>query len=183
VLNYSVPLPFGKGQRWLSDAGNGLNRLVGGWRFNGITSFQSGFPLAFTAVGNDLANSFGAGTIRPNRAAGCSVQESGSAVARLGEWFNTSCFSQPATPFSFGNEPRVDPGLRGEGVDNWDLALTKDTPITDQLHMKFEAQFLNAFNRVQFGPPGLQVGGTNFGQVTSTLNNPRQIQFSLRITY
>jgi hypothetical protein len=183
VLNYSLPLPVGRGQRWLMDVGAGLNRIVSGWRLSSITTFQSGYPLALTAVANDLANSFGAGTIRPDGVPGCNPKKIGSATSRLSEWFNTSCFVQPPTPFSFGNESRVDPQLRGQGIDNWDLAIAKDTRLNERVHTIFEAEFLNAFNRVQFGPPGLTVGTPLFGVVTSTLNNPRQIQLALRFTF
>ena len=175
VLNYSLNLPMGRGQLWLRNVGEGLNRVVGGWRLSGITSFQTAYPLALTAVANDMANDYGAGTIRPNRVQGCNPKKSGSATSRLQEWFNTSCFVQAPTPFSFGNEGRVDSQLRGQGIDNWDLVIAKETKITERLHTVFEAEFLNAFNRVQFGPPGLQVGGSNFGEVTSTLNSPRQV--------
>jgi len=183
VLNYSLPLPVGRGQRWLKDVGAGLNWIVSGWRLNGITTFQSGYPLALTAVANDLANSFGAGAIRPNRVQGCNPEKTGSSTSRLSEWFNTSCFVQPPTPFSFGDESRVDPQLRGQGINNWDLAISKVTRLNERVHTLFEAEFLNAFNRVQFGPPGLTVGTPLFGVVTSTLNNPRQIQFALRFNF
>jgi len=183
VLNYSLALPIGKGQRWLGNAGDGLDRLIGGWRLSSVTSFQKGYPLALTATANDLSNKFGAGTIRPDRVAGCHASKGGGAISRLNEWFNTACFVQPPTPFSFGDEGRVDSKLRGEGVDNWDLSLAKDTSITERIHAHFEAEFLNAFNRVQFGPPGLQVGSSLFGVVSSTLNNPREVQFALRLQF
>jgi len=187
VLNYSVLLPVGRGQRWLRNVGDGLDRIVSGWRLSGITTFQSAFPLALSALPNDLVNNFGAGAsglgMRPDRVPGCQAKKSGSAVSRLGEWFNTSCFVQPPTPFSFGNESRVDPQLRGQGINNWDLSIAKDTRINDRVQARFEAEFLSAFNRVQFGPPGLEAGTPLFGVVTSTLNNPRQIQFALRFNF
>jgi hypothetical protein len=183
VLNYSLALPIGKGQHWMPGASEGLNRLVGGWRLSSITSFQTGYPLALSAQANDLSNSFGAGTIRPDRVSGCAAKISGGATSRLNKWFNTSCFVQPPTPFSFGNEGRVDSQLRGQGVDNWDLALAKETGITERVRANFEAEFLNAFNRVQFAPPGLQVGSSTFGVVSGTLNNPREIQFSFRLLF
>jgi len=184
VLNYSLALPFGKGQHWMSNASDGLDRVIGGWRLSSVTSFQVGYPLALTAQANDLSNSFGAGTIRPDRVSGCSAPKTGSATSRLTEWFDTACFVQPPTPFSFGNEGRVDSQLRGEGVDNWDLSIAKDTHVTERVSAHFEAEFLNAFNRVQFGPPGLQVGSlSTYGIVSSTLNNPREIQFALRLNF
>lgn len=186
VLNYSLKLPFGKGQHYLANVGDGLNRIFGGWQLSGITTFQSGFPLAISAIPNDLVTQFGAGVggvfgMRPDRVPGCNAEKSAS--SRLEEWFNTSCFVQPATPFSFGDEPRVDSQLRGQGINNWDISIAKDTMLNERVHAVFEAEFLNAFNRTQFGPPGLQAGTPLFGVVTSTLNNPREIQFALRLNF
>jgi hypothetical protein len=185
VLNYSLVLPVGEGQHLMSNAGAGLNSVIGGWRVSSITSFQTGYPLALTAQGNDLSNSFGAGSIRPNRVPGCNPKISGSYVSRLNGWFKASCFVQPPTPFSFGDESRVDSQLRGEGVDNWDLAISKQTNITESLKLNFETEFLNSFNRVQFSPPALTLGGTPaLGVASGTqLNNPREIQFSARLIF
>jgi hypothetical protein len=183
VLNYSLALPIGQGQHWLANAGGGLDRAIGGWRLSSITTFQIGYPLALTAQANDLQTAFGAGTIRPNRVSGCNAKISGAATSRLNQWFNTACFVQPPTPFSYGNEGRVDSELRGEGVDNWDLAIAKQTNITERLKFNFEAEFLNAFNRVQFGPPALKVGNATFGVVSSTLNQPRAVQFAGRFSF
>ena len=183
ALNYSLKLPFGKGQHWLSNAGDGLDRVIGGWRASGITAFTHGYPLAITAQAEDISTKFGAGTIRPNRVDGCDPKISGSAVSRLNKWYNTACFVQPPTPFSFGNEGRTDPRLYAQGIDNWDLSLAKETSVTERVHANFEAEFLNAFNRVQFGPPNNQVGNPNYGKVTATVNQPRLVQFALRLSF
>ena len=156
---------------------------------SGTATFQSGFPLALTAQPNDLSNSFGfngpfgIASIRPDVVSGCQTKISGSAQSRLNEWFNTACYVQPTTPFSIGNEGRTDPVLRTAGVNNWDFALTKDTSLNERFHLLFTAQFLNLFNRVQFGQPGVQVGAIGFGQVTSQVNNPRQVQLALRLAF
>jgi hypothetical protein len=42
---------------------------------------------------------------------------------------------------------------------------------------------LNLFNRVQFGYPGVTQGTSNFGVVTTQLNLPRLLQFSLRVNF
>jgi hypothetical protein len=183
VLNYSVNLPIGIGQKWLGGVGTGLNRVIGGWRFSGITTFQSGYPIALSAQTNDLSTEFGVPGIRPNRVPGCQAKIGESPVSRLNKAFNTACFVQPSTPFSFGNEGRVDSQLRGDRVNNWDIAIAKDTQITERVRAIFETEFLNAFNRTQFGPPASQVGSPGFGSINSTLNNPREIQFSLRLTF
>lgn len=47
--------------------------------------------------------------------------------------------------------------------------------------MQFRAEPRNLFNRVQFVYPGLQQGAWIFGIVSSRFNNPRLLQFSLRL--
>jgi hypothetical protein len=183
VLNYSLTLPFGKGRYWLGNAGPITDRLVSGWNASSITTFQKGFPLVLTAQPNDLSKNFGFGAIRPNVVPGCTKAISGSAGSRLGKYFNTACFTQPATPFSIGNESRTDSTLRIPGTDNWDLAVSKDTVIHERFRILFTTQFLNMFNHVQYGQPGGQFGSTSFGVITSQLNNPRQIQFGLKLSF
>src|SRR5208337_2618776 len=144
------------------------------------------FPLAITsAAPNVLSSLFGAGTIRPNVVAGCNKSVAGSIVtsAQTGtSVLNPECFAAPG-PFALGNEPRVDPTLRAQGIDNWDISLSKRTPISERVSLTFGAEFFNTFNRVQFGPPNTSFGSALFGKITNQVNNPRQIQFSLRASF
>ncbi|MFC5861457.1 hypothetical protein ACFPT7_04070 [Acidicapsa dinghuensis] len=75
--------------------------------------------------------------------------------------------------------------MRANGVANWDASAYKTFSFThnENVNLQFRAESLNLFNRVQFGYPGLQQGSSNFGIVSSQLNNPRQLQFSLRLNY
>jgi Carboxypeptidase regulatory-like domain len=40
-------LPFGKGQKFLDSSNGIVSRLVGGWQFQGVYTFQSGAPISF----------------------------------------------------------------------------------------------------------------------------------------
>src|SRR5262249_40412788 len=40
-------LPFGKGQKFLTSSNGAVSRLVGGWQFQGVYTFQSGAPIGF----------------------------------------------------------------------------------------------------------------------------------------
>jgi hypothetical protein len=183
VLSYVLDLPFGKGKRFASDLPKVANALVSGWGVNGITTFQSGFPLAFAAPATTLSSSFGWGTPRPNVVAGCKKGNSGPATSRLNEWFNTACFTAPG-PFSYGNEPRVDQDLRGQGIDNWDFAVFRNFNFTERLKLQFRSEFFNIANRAQFGPPGTTVNSPGqFGVVTTQANSPRLVQFAARLTF
>jgi len=98
---------------------------VGGWGIDGVTIFQSGVSARPLQRGRLTTRRFWAGS-RPNVVAGCSKGSPLSGRGQLNEWFNTACFTAPAD-FTFGNESRTDPTLRGSGVKNFDFALFKGT--------------------------------------------------------
>lgn len=182
VVSYVMDLPFGKGRKYLSSASGFLNQAIGGWGVEGVTTFQSGFPLHFTTSEN-VTNSYGGGS-RPNVVSGCQTSMSGSAQSRLSEWFNTGCFTQPAA-FTFGDESRTDPTLRAAGIANWDFSTFKNFPFgpDGKLHIQFRAEFFNLFNRAQFGSPGQTYGTSQFGVVSTQQNLPRLVQFALRFGF
>jgi hypothetical protein len=106
----------------------------------------------------------------------------GSGKNRLNKWFNTGCYS-PVPDFTLGNEPRVDPAVRTDGTADWDLSLLKATRIRENLNVQFRAEFFNAFNHPTFAAPDNVATDAGFGEVSNQFNNPRLIQFSLRINY
>ena len=188
VISYVLDLPFGQGKKYLSNLSGPLNNVVGGWGIDGVTTFQRGFPLVF---GNGQANDaalFGAGS-RPNVVLGCDKAATGRRAARLSEWFNAGCFNAPAD-FTFGNEPRVDPILRSDGVNNFDFAVFKKIVFgpDGRAGVESRVEFFNLFNRPQFGPPNTTcciANNANFGFVTSTSpgTNPRLIQFAFKVFF
>ena len=182
VISYVQDLPFGQGRKFLSGARGLAGKLISGWGVDGITTFQSGFPLKLGTSVN-LTNSFGGGS-RPNVVPGCKSTLRGSAQQKLSQWFNTACFTQPPA-FTFGNEARVDPILRMHGINNFDVALFKNTNFSrrETLGVQFRAEFFDLFNRAQFGPPGTTLGNPQFGVVSSQVNNPRLIQFALKFRF
>jgi len=181
-ISYNLVLPFGKGQKYLSGVHGVADALLSGWGLNGITTFQSGFPLAFQAQATVLSNDFGAGTPRPNMVAGCNQAVAGSAESRINEWFNTACFTEP-NPYGFGNAPRVNSNLRAQGINNFDVSFAKKTAIRERTSLEFRAEFFNIFNRVQFAAPNTVLDSGLFGQVTAQANLPRIVQFALRLSF
>jgi hypothetical protein len=176
-----LDLPFGQGKKYLSNISGKLNSVVDGWGIDGVTTFQRGFPLVFSNGQANDATLFGAGS-RPNRVAGC------DASARKPR-FNTACFAAPAD-FTFGSEPRVDPTLRSDGVNNFDFAVFKKIVFGPEGRVGFESrvEFFNLFNRTQFAPPSTTcctANNANFGFVTSTApgTNPRLIQFAFKFFF
>jgi Carboxypeptidase regulatory-like domain/TonB dependent receptor len=203
VISYVLDLPFGHGKAFLSGMGGVADKVVSGWGLDGITTFQRGFPLKISYAGTTAleATNLGVGAIggiRPNVVAGCDKKAGGRTVAN---WFNTDCFSAPAITdpggpqfqWGFGDESRVDPILRGDGAKNFDFAIFKRTTIAERVGVEFRTEFFNLFNHPQFGIPGEGFNGTpaspgvpagnGFGQVTSTIGNPRLIQFAMIVRF
>ena len=110
----------------------------------------------------------------------------GPAKNHLTQWFNTSCYGYTTT-FAYGTEPRVDKSIRTDAMDNFDFSLLKSTKVGEKINTQFRAEFFNIFNHPQFAAPGNalpNIGQTNnFGVVSYQFNQPRLIQFSLRINY
>ena len=186
VLSYALEVPFGRGKRFYAGARGAANQFVSGWTVSGITTFASGFPLGISsAAPNNLSTFFGAGTIRPNVLPACDKSAGGSilhSVMAGTSVVSAACFATP-DPFSLGDESRVDPTLRAQGINNWDFSASKTTRLTEQARLDFRVEFFNLFNRVQFGPPNTSFGGSSFGKITSQRNNPREVQLSLRASF
>jgi hypothetical protein len=191
VISYVYDLPFGHGQKYMSDVSGPMNKVVSGWGVDGVTSFQKGFPIPISYGGSNGISQAGFSqnfTLRPNVVPGCNKGAAHTPNFNGFVWFNTNCFVAPAE-WGFGDESRVDATIRGSGINNWDIALFKTTNFgpEQRLGLQFRTEFFNTFNRVQFAPPNgsccsAPPSGT-FGLVNNQLNNPRLIQFALKFLF
>ncbi|MDE3196361.1 MAG: TonB-dependent receptor [Acidobacteriota bacterium] len=176
--SFSYQLPFGEGKSFLTN-GKLVNYLAGGWSINGVSIFQTGFPLQISQATNYNA-SFGYASQRPN-ATGVSPVTTGSLEQRLRGYINPAAFSL-APQFTFGNVGRtID--MRGPGQVNWDLSVFKDVLIREKLRAQFRCEALNAMNTPLFYGPNVIFGSSNFGKITSQANFSRQLQLGLRFSF
>jgi hypothetical protein len=178
VMSYLYELPFGRGRRVGSSWSVIPQAILGGWQFNGITTFQTGVPLMLTA--NNSAGIFNPVT-RPNNN-GKSGKLDGPVDERLNAYFDKSVFSQPL-PFTFGNLAASLPEIRNDGVRNFDLSVFKEFMLRERGRVQFRTEMLNAFNTPRFGTPNVSVTSTSFGVINSQANAPRQIQFGLKVLW
>jgi hypothetical protein len=188
VVSYAVDLPFGQDKHFLTNIGPTMNKIIGNWGIDGVTSFQRGFPLVFSSGQVNDVTLFGAGS-RPNLLPSCRKSSSASGNDRIQGWFNEACFAAPSD-FTFGTEPRVDPTLRSDGVDNFDVAAFKKIlfGMQERRGFEFRVEVFNLFNHKQFAPPNTTCCTSNngdFGVVTSTDpgTNPRLIQFASKLFF
>jgi hypothetical protein len=178
VVSYIYELPFGRGRRFGANWNRATHLLLGGWQFNGFTTYQTGAPLSISA--NNVAGIFNPRGLANNN--GKSAKLTGNVRDRLLRYFDTSVFSQPAA-FTFGNTQPTSPDLRSPTVRNWDLSLFKEFDVTERYKLQFRTEAFNALNAVRFGSPNTSVTSNQFGQISTQANAPRQIQFGLKLLF
>lgn len=184
VASVVYELPFGKGKRFLADAGRAANLVVGGWQVNTIASWMSGVPrivsspngttLAFVS---QRANATGVGMYSAFN--GVTPREDFGGANKSRFWLNPAAFSATA-PLKFGTSGRNI--IQGPAWWNWDLSAFKNFNLTEKSYLQFRAEAFNGFNNVQFFPPDLNVASPNFGTLQSA-NRPRVMQLALRLNF
>jgi hypothetical protein len=179
VYSFSYGLPFGRGKLLGSNMGSILNAAISGWQVTGIMTLQTGIPLALSTT--DTSNSGNGGVLRPNNN-GTSAKLDGSTESRLGRYFRTDVFSQPA-PFTFGSVSRSLPDVRGPGTHNLDAALYKDFAIRESLHLQMRGEAFNLTNTPEFENPDTNFQSSTFGRILTQRNAPRQMQVSMRLVF
>jgi hypothetical protein len=70
--------------------------------------------------------------------------------------------------------------FRGPGVWNQDLSLFKNIRITERINTRLTADFFNALNHPVDVAPN---GSTGLQDLSTQVNAPRIIQFSLRVEW
>ena len=67
---------------------------------------------------------------------------------------------------------------------NTDFSVIKRFALPwENMGLDFRAEIFNLFNHAQFGLPGADINTTQFGLISSTVNNPRLVQFGLKLTF
>ncbi len=194
-------LPFGKGKRFGADWSGATNAVLGHWQVNLIERATSGFPLFIvdSGDGSGVYFSYNGDTFQrpnevgdPNKAGpvaanpGCAAP---SAIHTLQNWFNPCAFVQAPTG-ELGTAPRAP--VYGPRFVNTDFSIIKDFPLPfrEAMNLQFRAEFFNLFNHAQYYLNGYSDIGeqdintpSSFGVVNNTVNNPRLVQFALRLNF
>jgi hypothetical protein len=180
-----VDIPVGRG-RWIgSGMGRVLDGFVGGWSLDTFVTFQSGQPLAILMDSPRLAD----GNQRPNVI--CSQLTSGASFKEVAissitgsglSYLNPDCLADPGDNIP-GNAPRFFSNLRGPGIRNLDLSLSKEFQIREGMELQIRAEMFNATNTPRFIFPNTAWGSEDFGKIDSTTGNFRKMQFGARFQF
>jgi len=169
-------LPFGPGKSFLNTTGV-LGKIVGGWEMSSVGLWHTGHPLTvamdlqsnpiqfgpFTGLpptyllpdGNDQT------TQRPDLVPGVPLllphQTPLTPASPGSPMVNAAAFAPPPTDAN-GNFTRYGDAPNGvfRALNSWqiDLALTKETKLTERVAMEFAVQAFNIFNHTQLADPG-----------------------------
>ena len=192
--NWILELPFGRGRAYAHDASGWKEALIGGWQTSGVYRWTSGFPV----------NVFNGFLWLTNWELGGQGMLNGPAP-------RTHTTKDPATgvvnmfPGAFGPNTPPPPGfsafrhplpgesgnrnvVRGDGFFGWDEGIEKEwkMPWAESHSLQFRWEVFNVPNSLRFNtqtnPPELDEA-TAFGNYTSLLTRPREMQFALRYQF
>jgi hypothetical protein len=188
AANAVYELPFGKGRSYLNNGGV-LDKIVGGWRVSSVGLWHTGHPLTVTMniSSTQLPDGNDQTTQRPDLVPNIPLYLSGGTQNHTIP-INPAAFAPPpldpaGVADSSGNCASVcgllarfgsAPNGLVRALNSWqiDLALTKETKVTERVAVEFGAQFFNILNHVQLGDPSTGNLTVNYTQLTDSNNNP-----------
>jgi hypothetical protein len=163
LTNWIYELPFGRGKRFMSNAPNLADVLLGGWQINGIASFATGRPLAITTGRFTLNQNVAATPNFTGPALSMGNVTKGSQITVLTAEQRAQ-FTNPGAGEA-GDLPKY--SFRGPGYTNFDLSMFKKFGISEQVQAQLRVEFYNAFNHTNFGNPTVNINSGTFGVIGS----------------
>ncbi len=177
TVSYTVQMPFEK------LTGGAPKRLTEGWALSGIMILAKGEPVQLMETDdNSLSGTFADTIDIPSYNPGNGPLFINKNPRSGQPYFNPNYFTfEPLG--QVGNAMRR--YFVGPGIYNFDLALLKDTKITESMQAQFRAEAFNVFNHAQFNNPSGNINNNfvgGFGYVTSALP-ARVMQLALKFIF
>jgi hypothetical protein len=147
-----------------------LRAPFGGWQLSSIIHLQSGFYYSVTGstlIGTRIADYIGGPAVLSNPGPN--------------GWFNPAAFAA-APQGRWGTAGAGD--VEGPGMQIYNLSVTKFFPIRAEgkMNLRFRADFMNAFNNVNYQSPATTITTSGFGTISSAYP-PRNIQLGLKLSF
>jgi hypothetical protein len=170
VTSWIYELPFGARQPFFGHANALTNGVIGGWQIQGIYTYQTGAPLTWL----DATFTGDPSSIATN-------------TRNIDQWFNIGAGFLRDTTQKPQNHLRTWPlrlsSLRNDGINNWDLSLSKKVQLGEKVNVRIGGEFLNALNHARFKAPVTDPYNSAFGQVSDTASFPRIVQFEVKLAF
>jgi hypothetical protein len=202
-------LPFGRGRRFGGNSGGFMDRVIGGWSFDGVARIQSGRLLSFGNVrlvgmtAKDVEDMFelrfdDAGKqvfmlpadVIANTVKAFSVTPTGYSAqgAPEGRYFappnGPDCIevAQTAALTGYGDCGINNLVVRGPKLYRFDLSAEKRIPVKGRVNFIFRAEFLNAFNTPWFTPV-TGIGNDPDDFLVDSATSGRDVQLVFRVNW
>ncbi len=177
---YIYEIPLGKGRKWLT--GGAASWILGGWRVAGSHFYASGYPLGIgnsAALGGVLFNGRSAATIGTYD--GWIVNQNNPDWKGADRYFQQPSFFGPQPTDRAGNATRHNPKARQPWNFSENYSLAKSFAVKESLRVDLRWEMFNLLNRFRPSPGSTNVQDPNFGRVQGQLNEPRRMQFGLKL--
>ncbi len=186
--NWVYQLPFGRGKRFGTGMSRWLDEIAGGWAVSGLGRWTSGYPFS-------ISSGFGWATNFDEQSLAVLVGKR----PRTGTFYingQPNVFSDPTSAIqqfraALPGESGQRNNFRGPGTFTIDTALSKNWSITERQSLRLSIEAFNLTNSVRFdvGTMQLNLAGNSitnsasFGNFSSTLSNPRVLEFAIRYIF
>jgi hypothetical protein len=187
--NWVWELPFGKGRRWGAGSHGIVEAVLGGWGFNGLARWTSGFPFTVGA-GLGWATNF---ELEGSSVLVGAKPETGAFTDSNGD---PNIFRHPDTlgvdngvfRATYPGEAGQRNNFRGPGYFGIDTGIGKTWKPKESQELRFSWEVFNVTNSVRFDAAEAManeslVGLSTFGKYIQTLTTPRVMQFGLRYSF
>jgi hypothetical protein len=193
-------IPFGRGRDYGSHVNRYVDWAVGGWKVSMNAVMYSGFPI--TLGSSNQSGSNNGGGARANQYHKLTIVN-----RSLAHWFGTGLDALPCqattapagggaplntngVPCAYGSELTNSFGTANVGTERAPGFRDVDASAFKQFHtykeqfVQFRADAFNVGNISSYAAPAATATTTaTFGQITSNLSPPRQIQLSLKYEF
>ncbi len=151
-------------------------KIIGGWQFSGIFTYQGGFPVTPLVSGDNSQTLTYAD--RPNVVPNVPIFIAGNHDPA--QWFNPAAF-ELAPLGEFGNAGKGI--IRGPNLIDLDFALMKNIQLGEHRNIQLRGEMFNAANHPNFASPNPYVNTPSAGSISSTTTTSRQIQIGAKFTF
>jgi hypothetical protein len=192
-MSGTYDLPFGRNRMFLNNS-RALNYVVGGWNLGGIFIYQSGAPSLLTGGLSSTVNSASDGGvtfvggsaktiqsqvhIRP-AAAGATYVNFLPATLQGTVSANPAVVVPNTTPGVVGNLNYI----YGPKWNTLNMALTKDFPVFEKVHMNLQAEAFNLPNHPAWLLGNTTVQSATFGTTSTLATSARKLELRANITF
>lgn len=148
LFTWIYELPFGKGQRWMSNAPKAINAILGGWALQGFNANMSGQPFSITSGAKTAFYS----TATNSRAVIVGNSLPADSLAPKAGVIGPAYF-QDASAFALAAPGSVGMGrnmFNGPWYWDMDSSISKTFAATERVKITFRMEAFNALNHANF---------------------------------